>query len=181
LTAAAPAAESEGGAVAAGLVVFSPLPPSRSGIAAYTAELVPALASHFAPAGGITVVVAREEDVVDLPGARVVSERAYRRSPALAQVPHLFQLGNSLDHAHVLRAALRRPGIVVMHEVVLHHLVEALTLGRGSPEAYEAALAHDHGPAGRRLARLRRAGLFSPWQRFLMPLHGPVLEAARGG
>lgn len=171
------------GDAGAGLVVFSPLPPSRSGIAAYTAELVPALAARLPPeAGGVTVVVAREEEVVALPGAaRVISERTYRRSPALAAAPHLHQLGNSLDHAHVHRAALRRPGgIVVLHEVVLHHLVEALTLGRGRPEAYEAALAREHGAAGRRLARLRRAGLFSPWQRYLMPLLGPVLEAASG-
>ncbi len=162
-----------------GLVVVSPLPPTRSGIAAYTAELVPALAPLIP--GGITVVVAREDQVVPLDGARVLAERAYRRDPALERVPHLLQLGNSLDHAHVHRAALRRPGgIVVLHEVVLHHLVEALTLGRGSPHAYEAALAHSHGPAGRRLARLRRAGLFSPWQRFLMPLHREVLEAAGG-
>ena len=36
-----------------GLVIFAPLPPSRSGIAAYTAELLPALAR----ARRITVVM----------------------------------------------------------------------------------------------------------------------------
>jgi len=158
------------------LVVFSPLPPRRSGIAAYTAELVPALGRMMRT----VVVVAREEEVVALEGATVVSERTYRASPALHALPHLHQLGNSLDHAHVYHAALRRPGIVVLHDVVLHHLVEALTLGRGSPHAYEAVLAYNHGPAGRRLARLRRTGLFSPWQRFLMPLHRQVLDVARG-
>jgi hypothetical protein len=39
---------------AAGMVVFSPLPPTRSGIADYTAELLPAL-GRKAP---VTVVVA---------------------------------------------------------------------------------------------------------------------------
>lgn len=163
----------------AGLVVVAPLPPSPSGIAAYTAELLPELARHRR----VTVVVgteaAAEAAPRDLP-ARVISERAWRADPALQAQPHLHQLGNSLDHAHVYRAALRRPGVVALHDVVLHHLVEALTLGRGSPHAYAAALTAEYGPAGRRLARLRQLGLFAPMQRFLMPLHGAVLERARG-
>jgi glycosyltransferase involved in cell wall biosynthesis len=161
------------------LVIVSPLPPSPSGIAAYTAELVPELARHCA----VTVVLATEADVAaapqDLP-VRLVSERAWRADPGLQAMPHLHQLGNSLDHAHVYRAALSRPGVVVLHDVVLHHLVEALTLGRGSPHAYAAALAAEYGPAGRRLARLRELGLFAPMQRFLMPLNGAVLARARG-
>jgi glycosyltransferase involved in cell wall biosynthesis len=170
----------EDGAAAPELVVFSPLPPSRSGIAAYTAELLPALGRLLRT----VVVLARDEDAAAAGApegaAEVLSERAYRRRPALHALPHLHQLGNSLDHAHVYRAALRRPGVVVLHDVVLHHLVEALTLGRGSPAAYEAVLGQNHGPGGRRLARMRRAGLFSPMQRFLMPLHRQVLDAALG-
>ena len=164
---------------AAELVLFSPLPPNPSGVAAYTAELL----SELGRMRRCAVVVATEADAAAAPagiGAEVISERAYLARPALHGQPHLHQLGNSLDHAHVLRAALRRPGVVALHDVVLHHLVEALTLGRGSPHGYEAALAREHGPAGRRLARLRRLGLFAPMQRFLMPLHGGVLERSRG-
>jgi len=158
------------------LVVFSPLPPSRSGIAAFTAELLPVLGRSLR----IVVVVASGRDVVEQPGAEVISEVEYHRRSALRGVPHLYQLGNSLDHAHVYRAALRVPGIVVLHDVVLHHLVEALTLGRGDAAGYESVLAANYGPAGRRLARLRRLGLFSPSQRFLMPLHRQVLDRAKG-
>jgi glycosyltransferase involved in cell wall biosynthesis len=158
------------------LVVFTPLPPSHSGIADYVAELLPLLGQALR----IVAVVAGARDVVAQPGAEVVSEAEYRRSAALARLPHLFQIGNNLDHAHVYRAALRTPGIVVLHELVLHHLVEALTLGRGDAAGYEAVLAENYGPAGRRLARLRRLGLFQPGQRFLLPLHAQVLEQARG-
>ncbi|MBY0329377.1 MAG: glycosyltransferase [Acetobacteraceae bacterium] len=165
-------------AAPAELVLFSPLPPNPSGVAAYTAELL----SELGRMRRCTAVVATEADAAAVPvgiDAEVISERAYLARPALHGRPHLHQLGNSLDHAHVLRAALRRPGVVTLHDVVLHHLIEALTLGRGSPHAYEAALAREHGPAGRRLARLRRLGLFAPMQRFLMPLHGGVLERSR--
>ena len=159
-----------------GLVVFSPLPPARSGIADYTAELLPALGREVP----VTAVVASGRDLRPVEGAEVVSEVEYRRRSALHGLPHLYQLGNSLHGAHVYRAALRRPGVVVLHDPVLHHLVEALTLDRGDWAGYEAVLAENYGPAGRRLARLRRAGVFSPSQRALLPLHRHVLDRSRG-
>jgi glycosyltransferase involved in cell wall biosynthesis len=158
------------------LIVFTPLPPTRSGIAAYAAELLPLLAGTLR----IAAVVASARDVVPLPGVAVMAEADYRRQEALHALPHLHQLGNSLDHAHVYRAALRTPGVLVLHDPVLHHLVEALTLARGDWAAYESALAGEYGAAGRRLARLRRAGLFDPAQRWLLPLSGAVLDRAKG-
>lgn len=165
-----------GGAAAEGLVVFSPLPPTRSGVADYTAELLPALGRR-AP---VTAVVASGRDLRPVEGAEVVSEVEYRRRSALHRLPHLYQLGNNLHHAHVYRAALRRPGVVLLHDPVLHHLVERLTAGRGDWAGYEAVLAENYGPAGRRLARLRRVGVFSRWQEYLLPLHRHVLDRSRG-
>jgi glycosyltransferase involved in cell wall biosynthesis len=69
---------------------------------------------------------------------------------------------------------------VELHDPVLHHLVEALTLGRGDAEGYEAAMQADYGAAGLRLAKLRQAGVFSDRQRYLLPLHQQVLDRARG-
>ncbi|MBD0274721.1 MAG: glycosyltransferase [Acetobacteraceae bacterium] len=165
-----------GGRAAPGLVVFSPLPPARSGIADYTAELLPAL-GRMVP---VTAVVASGRDLQPVQGAEVVAEVEYRRRSALHGLPHLYQMGNSLHHEHVYRMALRRPGVVVLHDPVLHHLVEALTLGRGDWAGYEAVMAENYGPAGRRLARLRRAGVFSPSQRNLLPLHRHLLDRSRG-
>lgn len=159
-----------------GLVVFSPLPPTRSGIADYTAELLPALGRRVP----VTAVVASERDLRPVEGAEVVSELEYRRRSALHGLPHLYQLGNNLHGAFVYRAALRRPGVVLLHDPVLHGLVDALTLDRGDWAGYEAVLAENYGPAGRRLARLRRVGVFSPAQRGLLPLHRHVLDRSRG-
>ena len=165
-----------GAAAPEGLVVFSPLPPTRSGIADYTAELLPALGCRVP----VTAVVASERDLRPVEGADVIAEVEYRRRSALHGQPHLYQLCNNLHGAHVYRAALRRPGVVLLHDPVLHDLVEALTLGRGDWVGYEAVLAENYGPAGRRLARLRRLGFFSPAQRRLLPLHRHVLDRSRG-
>ncbi|TDH64675.1 glycosyltransferase [Dankookia rubra] len=160
----------------AGLVVFTPLPPGRSGIASYAAELLPVLAAALP----VVAVVARRQDIVPLAGCEVLSVLDYRGRPALRGWAHLYQIGNSLDHAHAYVAALRRPGIVTLHDPVLHHLVEALTLGRGNPAGYAAALSAEHGEAGRRVALLRAQGLLHPGTRFLLPMHRQVLDRAQG-
>ncbi len=166
------------------VVMFSPLPPRRSGIAAYTAELVAALGRRRR----VLVVVETAADIVELPGAEVTCQAGYAAAGWLRALPHVYQLGNNADHGFVYRACLRRPGVLVLHDPVLHHLVEELTLGvgdrglgpRAGRDAYAAVLRHCHGPAGVQVARLRECGVFSDAQRYRMPLHGQVVDAALG-
>ena len=56
------------------------------------------------------------------------------------------------------RRSRRRPGVVVLHEFVLHHLVSGITLARGDVEGYCAALEREAGPEGRVLGLRRPAG-----------------------
>src|SRR5439155_4690411 len=107
---------------------YSPLPPSRSGIADYSMLLLPAL---------------RER--VDV----VVAQRG-RRAPD-ADVA-LYHLGNEPDaHDWIVDALRKRPGVVVMHEYVLHHLVAGVTIGRGDGRGYLDAMERELGVAGRLL------------------------------
>ena len=104
---------------------YSPLPPSRSGIADYSALLLPALEERM------DVVVAK-------PGR-------FRRAPK-ADVA-LYHVGNDPnEHGWIVDALRKRPGIVVLHEFVLHHLVSGVTLARGDVEGYCAALEREAGP-----------------------------------
>jgi glycosyltransferase involved in cell wall biosynthesis len=109
---------------------YSPLPPNRSGIADYGALLLPALQERF------EVVVAR-------PG---------RRAPKRVDLA-LYHVGNDPQaHGWIVDALRRRPGVVVLHDFVLHHLVAGLTLGRGDAEGYRVAMYRDSGVVGRLLA-----------------------------
>jgi len=139
---------------------YSPLPPSRSGIADYSALLLPAL-----------------RDRVDV----VVAERGKRAPDADVA---LYHVGNDPDaHGWIVDAMRRRPGVVVLHEFVLHHLVSGITLGRGDARAYFDAMERDLGVIGRLLA-LGVADNLLPllWEtqpeRF--PLAGTVLDLAHG-
>jgi glycosyltransferase involved in cell wall biosynthesis len=138
---------------------FSPFPPERTGISEYSELLVPALA--------------RRVELEVVPRGRA--------APARADVC-LYHVGNNPDaHGWIVEALRKRPGIVVLHEFVLHHLVAGLTLGRGDGEGYLGAMQRDSGVVGRLLAHGVLDGVVPPLWEIRpedFPLAGEVLEHA---
>ncbi|HEX4159591.1 MAG TPA: glycosyltransferase family 4 protein [Rhizomicrobium sp.] len=157
------------------LTIVSPLPPRRSGIASYIVELLPHLAKRYS----VTIVVESRDDIVDCPGCCVVSADDEELASIFEDSAILYQLANNPDHEFVYRLCVRYPGIVVLHEFVLHHLIESLTLGRGRPDGYFRILEREYGPSGLVLARLRQIGYFCENQKFLMPLCKHVVRRAK--
>jgi glycosyltransferase involved in cell wall biosynthesis len=135
------------------------MPPERSGIADYSALLVPALR--------------RRLDV----------EIAPRGKSANGDVA-LYHIGNDPSmHGWILERLRRRPGVVVLHDFVLHHLVAGLTLGRNDRAGYLAAMERDAGVAGRLLGLGVIDGCIPPlWEARPedFPLCGEVLDLATG-
>jgi glycosyltransferase involved in cell wall biosynthesis len=108
---------------------YSPMPPERSGIADYSAHLLPALRER------VDVVVAQRR----------------RRAPK-ADVA-LYHVGNNPDaHGWIVDALRRHPGVVVLHDFVLHHLVAGLTIGRRDGHGYLDAMEREGGVVARLLA-----------------------------
>ena len=141
---------------------YSPLPPSRSGIADYSALLLPELEKR------IDVVPAR-------PGR-------FRRDPQ-ADIA-LYHVGNDAEaHGWIVEALRRRPGVVVLHDFVLHHLVVGLTFARGDSAGYLAAMEREGGLVGRLLAYAVLDNKLPPlWETRPedFPLAGEVLDHATG-
>jgi glycosyltransferase involved in cell wall biosynthesis/SAM-dependent methyltransferase len=115
---------------------FSPLPPSRSGIADYSAALVPCLARHAE--------------------VETFTARPAGFDPA-AYDALVYQIGNNAHHEFAYRTALEQPGVVALHEANLHHLVAEMTIKRGDWEGYLEAVAYDGGPEALEYARRVRA------------------------
>lgn len=155
------------------LAYFSPLNPAPSGISDYSEELVPALADR----ADLTLMVDGYTPTNPaLSPWPVVDDRAYDpRAYDLA----LYHLGNSPVHASIYRRALAEPGVVVLHDVVLHHLVAWLTLGHGDRAGYVAAMREAYGSEGAALAARELAGR-AALNRFDYPLSERVVRAARG-
>jgi glycosyltransferase involved in cell wall biosynthesis len=141
---------------------FSPLPPDTSGIADYSALLLPALERL------VEVEVVRPGRTRPVPGTDVA----------------LYHVGNNPDaHGWIVDALRRRPGVVVLHDFVLHHLVAGLTIGRKDGHAYLAAMEREAGVPGRLLGYGVLEGRVPPlWEvrPEEFPLAGVVLDRATG-
>ncbi len=140
------------------IAFFSPLPPAKSGIADYSATLLEELAKLaevdvFSSAAGFD------------PGRHGIA---------------LYQIGNNGFHEFCYEAAIAHPGVVVLHEANLHHLVADVTIRRGDWDAYLREVRHDSGEAAYEYARdfvatLRRGPDYDG-----VPLLRRLLEASRG-
>ena len=152
----------------------SPLPPVRSGISDYSADLLPALDRVC------------DLRVVRLPDQLVSPEMVDRWHPVEStETGHggrlpVYQMGNNEYHEAVMELALERPGVVTLHDVILHHLLVEMTLGRAQLEPYMERLSVDHGWVGERAASARQWGELGQAAMFSLPAHRSLLRRQRG-
>ena len=137
---------------------FSPLPPARSGIADYSEALIESL-----------------RHLLDL---QIVSSATQPFDPARYDLA-LYHVGNNGYHGFVYEAALRHPGVVVMHESNLHHLIADLTIRRGDWDAYVRECEYCGGEPARAFAeRVRKLEVGPDYEG--VPMTRRLLESARG-
>lgn len=154
------------------LAFVSPLPPERTGIADYSAELLPALSAHY----DIDLVVA--QDRVEDPRVNQLGEiRDANWLCANAQNVDrvLYQVGNSPFHQHMLHLMREVPGIAVLHDFYLSDLLTWLELERGVGPVWTKALYESHGYAA---VQARYQDLEAAKR--IYPANAQVLQYARG-
>lgn len=158
------------------LAYCSPLPPRSSGIADYGVLLLPALARHFA------IELYTEDGRVADPAL----ERAFpsfpltRLAPARFDGAVLYHIGNDARmHGELYRRALETPGIVVLHEYMLHHLVRHLALRDGGPQAYMEEMHYAYGRGGRTTAK-RFLEIGAGRDLWAYPLFERLIDRSRG-
>lgn len=162
------------------LAYFSPLPPSKSGIADYSAELLP----YLARGAEITVFVEQPSELRQNQGrADYAVQQAIYFDEIHEQHPFdlcLYHQGNNPYHEYIYERALKTPGLLVLHEHCLHHLIAWKTLGRNDEEGYWREMFHAYGQRGARMAETRARAVFSEYQQFLMPLNQRVVNRSLG-
>ena len=99
---------------------FSPLPPAATGVADYSSTLLPLLRS----CGAVEV------------------------APEACDVA-LYHIGNNALHRDIYGRALSHPGVVVLHDAVLQHLL----LGMLGPNEYVEEFVYNYGEPSRELGR----------------------------
>jgi glycosyltransferase involved in cell wall biosynthesis len=128
---------------------YSPLPPAATGVADYAAALLAGLRRH----GSVEV------------------------APDRCNVP-LYHIGNNSLHAAIYRRALEHPGVVVLHDAVLHHFL----LGQLDAPAYIEEFVYNYGEWSRGLAAelwKLRANSGSDPRFFAYPMLRRLAEQAR--
>ena len=124
------------------LAYISPLPPQPSGIADYSAALIPELAREY------EVVVIIEQDTLGVPWISAnlpVHDVAWFRQHAGQFERILYHFGNSLMHRHMFDLFDQHPGIVVLHDFFLGNILEALTNHLGETGLFARSLYRSHG------------------------------------
>jgi len=119
------------------LAYVSPLPPERSGIADYSAELLPALFQHYE----IEVIVAQGQ----LSDAWINAHCPVRSVSWFAQNAQrfdrvLYHFGNSAFHRHMPALLEAVPGVVVLHDFYLPDLRHAVAACSSEPRAALASM-----------------------------------------
>lgn len=140
------------------IAFFSPLPPLKSGIADYSATLI----EHLRPLAGLDVY----------------GEACPSFDPSQYDAI-VYQVGNNPHHGFVYETALRHPGIVVLHEANLHHLIAELTIRRGDWEAYLLEAEYNGGAAALAYAQRVRALEVGPDYEGV-PMTRRLLQSAAG-
>jgi glycosyltransferase involved in cell wall biosynthesis len=141
---------------------FSPLPPARSGIAAYSADLVPRLAPTHAIDGFSA------ENVRDFLWKA-------RRDPYDLVV---YQLGNAPCHDYMWGYLAAFPGLVVLHDARLHQSRARALLQQERFDDYRREFWYDHPEARRDFVEYAVAGLGGPIY-YYWPMLRVVMRTAR--
>lgn len=160
------------------LLLAAPWPPTKSDIARHVAEiLLPAMQQHYP----VALIGSQDgQENCQFHGCEVMPvESGLSAFPVLPLVAHVGNETRQNDAA--LAALARRPGIVVMHDIVLHHAwydaciradrfddyLASVSKYGGALLAEQAKLARHHSAVVHRIARR-------------LPLFEPFLENAQG-
>jgi glycosyltransferase involved in cell wall biosynthesis len=128
---------------------FSPMPPAPTGVADYSATLLPLLRSF----GAVEI------------------------SPETCDAA-LYHVGNNTLHRDIYRRALTHPGVVVLHDAVLQHLM----LGMLDQHEYVDEFVYNYGEASRELGRQlwdQRARSGADVRYFARPMLKRIATASR--
>jgi len=129
------------------LAFVSPMPPLRTGIADFSAELLPELAKIY----DITLIV--EQETVNDPwalGNCEIRDVEWLRNNQEKIHRILYHVGNSEYHKHMLTMLGEFPGVVVQHDFFMGHLLEYLQNIGYFSNSHSSGLYRSHGYAALR-------------------------------
>jgi glycosyltransferase involved in cell wall biosynthesis len=154
----------------------SPLPPIRSGVSDYAVELLDELGRVAdiriaCPPGWIQPEDWPLGENFELVPATTTAD---------AGEISLVHIGNNPHHLWLIDRLADPLPVVVLHDLVLHHLMVEVWASEGAEGELEEKLVRAHGKAGAALARAREFGLAGGREAFLFPARSLFVANAKG-
>ncbi|MGC8874834.1 MAG: glycosyltransferase family 4 protein [Chloroflexia bacterium] len=160
------------------IAYFSPLNPVPSGISDYSEDLLPYLGAE----AEVDLFIDRGYRPTNAELMAHFAVYPYDRYPRMARRRaydvRLYHVGNSPAHDYIVSMLERFPGVVVLHDVVLHHLMLWRAVRHGNGGVYRQAMSA-YGEAGDRVASRMLAGQLLE-EAFEYPLCEGVVQVAQG-
>lgn len=159
------------------LAWFTPLHPTKSGIAWYSEALL----SRGLFVHSIDVFVDAEPARCVRPAANVAVYAAHEFLWRHDRVPYdlvVYQFGNAPCHDYMWAYAFRFPGLVVLHDGQLHHARARMLLQRKRVDDYRAEFLYNHPGVDPSLVDLGEAGLLGSLTYF-WPMLRALIESSR--
>ncbi len=124
------------------LAFVSPLPPERTGIADYSAQVLPALAQFY----DVDVIIDQAQLVAPWVSAHCgVRDVQWLLDHAQRYDRVMYHFGNSSYHKHMFELLARVPGVVVLHDFFLGDIYNYLAVHGVVPDGLFHALYESHG------------------------------------
>ena len=117
------------------IAYFSPLNPVKSGVSDYSEELLEYLSGY----GTIDLFVDDYKPSASwlYDSFRIESYHVFRNNNGMNDYDiNIYHMGNNKNHAYIYSTLLQCPGLVVLHEPMLHHFVFSQTVGNNDVKGY---------------------------------------------
>ena len=134
------------------IAVVTPWPPQSTGIADYSYDLVGGLLQQ----GHNVTVITEVSEPKQLEGVKIARPSMVVESEMNQFDKIVYQLGNNSNfHLFQLPLLMKFPGVIHLHDMVLHHLMAHLLYVHGSISFYRRVLSKWYGPEISKLAMTR--------------------------
>jgi len=160
------------------LALFAPLSPLQTAIADHVEGLLPDLARLMQVDLFIDDGYTPSSPTV----TKGFSTFSHRDFPRLARQYDavVYHMGDEPTfHGYIYRTLREHPGIVVLHDLVLHHCIGGLTWAKGDVEGYLQEMRYAYGDEGEFAGREIMAGRRLDWM-YKYPLMERVLDSSLG-
>lgn len=167
------------------IAFLTPLHPQKTGIADYAEEMLPYLRASLGEDFQLDLFVdhckPNGEDV--LAHHQIFEIDDYEKLHSNYNLT-VYQMGNNSFHLKIYELALRFPGIVILHDFAIHHMVASVFLEQKKDDvAYFNEVGYNHGPSARNEAYTRAAsGKLGLWETDAVdyPMNLRLVETALG-